>query len=117
MTDAEREEYRALLIEMRESLAAMDASTKEDGAPVELDQQRMGRLSRMDDMQAQAMALALSRRRDIQLQRIAGALERMEAGTYGVCLSCKEAIPDARMAFDPTAFWCAGCAATREKRR
>lgn len=99
----------------RELLAEKDGAA-EDVAPVELDQARMGRLSRMDDMQRQAMAKELDRRRDVQLQRIEGALQRLEKGTYGRCAKCGEAIAQKRLDFDPTVFFCVACAQRAERR-
>ena len=49
---------------LEERLAAINKEQerqKEDAAPVELDQARVGRLSRMDAMQQQAMSQAVAR--------------------------------------------------------
>ena len=109
--------YRALLEALQEAMQDADASLKDASKIVELDQARMGRLSRMEDMQAQAMAIALSRRSDIQQKRIEGAFDRIEKGTYGNCLSCKEPIATERLDFDPTAFLCPPCAERAEAAR
>ena len=81
---------------------------------VELDQSRVGRLSRMDAMQGQAMAIEADRRRQIELQRIAVALERLENDEYGYCLSCDELISEKRLNVDPTATLCITCANSAE---
>ena len=47
---------KARLMEQRDALRDVADSTKEAAQPVELDQTRVGRVSRMDAMQAQAMA-------------------------------------------------------------
>jgi len=109
--------YQELLIAMREALQRTADSTKDDTKPVELDQARFGRLSRMGDLQDQAMASALSRRRGVQLERIAAALERIDEGNYGVCLKCSNPIPTERLDFDPTAFFCPECAKQTERPR
>ena len=77
---------------------------------VELDQTKVGRLSRMDAMQAQAMAKATAQRRDAALRRIALALERLDNGDYGICLECGEPINPKRLEFDPTVLLCVDCA-------
>ena len=101
---------------MREDLIAEKELAAEGAAIVELDQSRVGRLSRMDAMQQQAMAVELNRRRDIRLERIKGALLRLEKGTYGLCVTCGIDIPEERMEFDPTAFFCQECAARAERK-
>ena len=82
---------------------------------VELDQARVGRLSRMDAMQAQAMAQASVRRRDMTLRNITLALARIDNGDYGICRSCDEPIHRKRLEFDPTAILCIQCASAAEQ--
>lgn len=89
--------------------------TGDDAAkPVELDQTRVGRLSRMDAMQAQAMSIEAKRRREIELSRINAALIRIENGEYGECLECAGAIAVARLKFDPSTPLCITCAERNE---
>ena len=83
-------------------------SSKDSAGVVELDTS-IGRLSRMDAMQDQQMALELRRRKENQLLRIQGAMDRMSQGTYGLCLSCKEPIADDRLEFAPDAVVCVKC--------
>lgn len=79
---------------------------------VALDQQSVGRLSRMDAMQGQAMAQASERQRLAEIRRIDAALQRITAQTYGECLSCGEDIPQGRLDADPAASLCIACAAS-----
>lgn len=78
--------------------------------PVNLDQQSIGRLSRMDALQQQAMAEAQERARKRDLTRIEQAMRRLEDDEYGYCADCGEEIPDARLAIDPMAERCVRCA-------
>ena len=78
--------------------------------PVELDQTSVGRLSRMDAMQAQAMQLETGRRREQELIRIDSALKRIETGGFGYCAICDEEIEEKRLLHDPTFPTCVGCA-------
>jgi len=80
-------------------------------APVELDQQSVGRLSRMDAMQQQQMALAAGRQREAQIARVRNALDRMDKGEFGTCVKCGEDIPEPRLEADPAAHLCVACAA------
>lgn len=83
---------------------------KEAAKPVELDQNRVGRLSRMDAMQGQAMAQASSQRQQQQTQLIKQALSRIELGEFGDCLECGDAIANNRLKIDPSAKFCIQCA-------
>ena len=98
----------------RAELRRLSAGAEEARQPVELDQTRQGRLSRMDALQVQAMAAESERRRAAELTRIEAALKRMEEGDYGYCLSCDEAISAARLGFDPTVATCIDCARDAE---
>ena len=82
--------------------------------PVELDQTRVGRLSRMDAMQAQAMSVEVKRRREIELSKIKSALERIETENYGECFVCEEMIHIARLEHNPSATLCIKCAELKE---
>ena len=110
MNDAEIEAFRQTLLQLRSELYALQAIAKDATQTVELDQASIGRLSRMDALQAQEMALETQRRRRHQLQRIEGALRRIESGNYGDCFICGRAIDARRLAVDPTHTRCAQCA-------
>lgn len=77
---------------------------------VELDQTRVGRLSRMDAMRAQAMANATAARRKQRIRQIYAALERLRDGEYGWCVECGEAINPQRLHVDPSTPMCVKCA-------
>lgn len=102
--------FRERLNQEAAELRASDAGTAEDRAPVELDQTQVGRLSRMDAMQQQAMAAAQSRRRISRLKAIEAALKRIDADDYGWCDECGEEIPIGRLKLDPCAMRCVACA-------
>ncbi len=103
--------FRTRLLALRDELSGVDVSSAEWRKPVELDQQSVGRLSRMDAMQQQAMAEAEARRRQGDIQRIDAALARIEEDDYGWCLTCGEAIAPKRLEIDPMATRCVTCAA------
>ena len=103
--------FRERLDQEAAELRTADVETSEDRAPVELDQQSVGRLSRMDALQQQAMAEAQSRRRAGRLRAIEAALRRMDTDDFGWCEECGEEIPLGRLELDPCAPRCVGCAA------
>lgn len=106
--------FRALLETQRQELEELDEIGNEAAETVELDQSRVGRLSRMDALQGQAMSQERKLRRQQELTRIAGALRRMEEGEYGYCLRCGEEIASKRLEFDPAASLCIECASKSE---
>jgi DnaK suppressor protein len=105
---------RARLIEERAALRETDAVQADAAKPVTLDQTSVGRLSRMDAMQGQAMAIEARRRHRVRLARIEAALQRIAAGDYGLCLVCDEPIDPRRLRVDPTTTLCIGCASAAE---
>ena len=105
---------RERLLKLRAELEAVAATGDASAAVVELDQSKVGRLSRMDAMQAQSMAKAASQRRETMLLRITAALERMDDDEYGLCMQCDDPINPKRLEFDPTALLCIDCANARE---
>ena len=102
--------YKADLLARRAALAKLAEDVESAARPVELDQTRMGRLSRMDALQGQAMAQETARRRDNEVARIDAALKRIEQDEYGYCLGCGEKIAAKRLALDPTSAVCVTCA-------
>ncbi len=91
------------------ALDAEDTAAHSSTKPVELDQQAVGRLSRMDALQNQAMAQAQARRRQVERQRIQAALKRIEDGEFGFCTDCGEEVEPARLKADPTIPRCLDC--------
>ncbi len=103
-------DYRAALLARRDELERLSRISADQRGPVELDQSRVGRLSRMDALQAQAMSKATETRRAQELKRIEAALSRLDEGEFGYCLTCGGDISPARLANDPTTPVCIDCA-------
>lgn len=110
MNDQELNDFRKLLLARRQELLELQKSTEESTRTVSLDQSSVGRLSRMDAMQSQQMALEAKRRQEIELTRIGAALERIEEGEFGFCASCDEEINPNRLLVDPANPFCIDCA-------
>ena len=110
MDDAILQAFKAQLLSRQQKLEIQLAATGEDSKPVELDQQSVGRLSRMDAMQVQAMALESKRRKEAELKRIQAALKRFAENEYGYCVSCGEEISEGRLQLDPSVASCIKCA-------
>lgn len=58
---------------------------------------------------------ALEKALRLHMSEIEQALERIQKGTYGKCLSCGKMIDTDRLAIKPTALYCVSCARKREK--
>lgn len=69
----------------------------------------IGRLSRLDSMQHQQIALAGKRRLEDERNRLIEARRRIDAGTYGRCLLCGQDIPTDRLLIKPDAVSCVAC--------
>lgn len=105
---------RIRLIEERVAPQGTDAVQADAVKPVALDESSVGRLSRMDAMQGQAMAIEPRRRHQVRLACIEAALQRIAAGDYGLCLACEEPIDPRRLRVDPATTLCSGCASAAE---
>jgi DnaK suppressor protein len=105
----DQQAMRARLEAELKSLLEEDARGLQDQATVVLDQQSVGRLSRMDAMQRQAMAQATARRRDLRKRQIEAALLRAGEDELGYCTDCGEAIAPERLEIDPAVPRCLSC--------
>lgn len=113
MEDLSQDRVEALKVRLearRAELHELEAISAQSRAPVELDQSSVGRVSRIDAIQSQAMALATQRNRAAELSRIEAALKRIADGDYGYCMTCDEPIALKRLEFDPAVPTCIKCA-------
>lgn len=101
---------RALETELQ---SALDLAT--DGSkPVQLDQQSVGRVSRMDAMQQQQLAASSRRSVELRLRQVRAALSALDEDTYGLCKLCEEPIGYRRLKARPETPLCLGCQGQRE---
>ena len=110
ITKTELDTYRTRLINRIARLKQESSTTSDSRSTVTLDQQSVGRLSRMDAMQQQAMANATHQRRQAEIQRVKLALARLEEGEFGWCVECGEHIAENRLNHDPSLATCITCA-------
>jgi len=109
-TDINVTTLKARLNAERKELLHDTEVTAGERAAVVLDQTAVGRLSRMDAMQNQAMQIETERRREVELSRIDAALKRIDGGDYGYCVSCGEEVAAKRIEMDPATPVCINCA-------
>ena len=110
MTEDQRQQCKQQLLQLQKDHLKLEHEFAKSTDTVILDQSSVGRLSRMDAMQAQQMALAASRRREMQADQIEGGLRRVESTEFGTCFYCEEEIDFKRIEADPTITRCLKCA-------
>ncbi|GGY72150.1 TraR/DksA family transcriptional regulator [Marinobacter zhanjiangensis] len=110
MKQQELDRFRKLLEDLREDLLSTSAVRDETSSTVHLDQQSVGRLSRMDALQSQALAKAGKERANRKLLMIEAALKRIDQDEFGECMECGEPINPKRLEIDPTTLHCIHCA-------
>ncbi len=99
--------------ELLRSLTRLERSMKtSNGAarPRDLEQDTVGRLSRIEALQSQGLTQTLAEREKAQLAQLVAALRRLEEGTYGSCNCCGGAIPFERLIVFPETLACSTCA-------
>ena len=106
--------FKAKLLQAREEILSMQGTRDASAATVVLDQSSVGRLSRMDALQQQALAKSSRQRAEQSLRRIEAALRRCDDGSYGYCVDCDEPIDPRRLEFDPANALCLTCAEARD---
>ena len=104
-TETLRTQLVTLVAELESALSASAASA----APVVLDQSSVGRLSRMDAMQQQAMAKATRQKAQVRLTQCKAALSAFDRDEYGLCRKCEEPIGYPRLSAKPEAPFCLEC--------
>jgi DnaK suppressor protein len=114
MPDSTPEELKTVFLpRLRDELDALRSAsvwTAADRRPVQLDQQSVGRLSRMDAMQQQAMAAAQETWRHGRIRALEAAIRRIESGAFGFCGDRGEFIGIRRLELEPTVTRCRDCA-------
>ena len=108
------DKFKALIEQKIVQLQALQLEARAACDTVVLDQSRVGRLSRMDAMQSQAMNQAAQRRREAELIRLQSALQRLGQEAYGFCEDCDEPISEGRLMIDLAADYCVQCAGSHE---
>ena len=108
LSETQRRELRGLLEGALAELEAEREAARENARPVDLGLS-IGRLSRMDALQQQQMAMERRRRMELRRVQLRAALERIGTEDYGACARCEEAIDFARLRARPEAVFCRRC--------
>jgi DnaK suppressor protein len=110
------ETYRQQLLALQQQLLQRIYGMEESMLAMDADRD----IERTDRVQEEAVEVALTAldeqgRRE--LEAIQAALARLDAGTYGSCETCGEAISPARLTAMPTARRCVACQERLERNR
>jgi DnaK suppressor protein len=116
LTETQVEVQRNALEQLKRDLSAQLEASANSAKPVELDQTAVGRVSRVDSMQQQAMAQATRQAMLIQLRQCDAALQAVDRGEYGVCRRCEEPIGIKRLTVKPEAPFCVACQGRADQR-
>lgn len=103
------DDYRVILERELEELKDQIARTRAAAATVKLDQSSVGRLSRMDALQQQAMAQRMQERLNIRRRKLDAARARIDQGTFGQCCQCGDGIEASRIQRDIAVLFCRTC--------
>ena len=107
--DIQLAKYKEPIEQQLEELTAEDVLGQSAQKTVELNQQSVGRLSRMDALQSQAMAQEQQRRRDAPKQALQAALRRLSEDEFGYFMECGGEIKEVRLLANPTVLKCMAC--------
>jgi len=116
LTATQEAELYQLLLDLKAETDELIKSSSVSCQPVDLDQP-IGRLSRMDALQQQAMAKASSDGLKKRLQLIESALQAFRRERYGDCRRCEEPIGYPRLRARPESPFCLECQAKMEGNR
>jgi DnaK suppressor protein len=97
-----------------DTVVAALVQAADSASPVELDQSSVGRVSRIDAIQQQAMAIGFQNRLQLRKRKLEAALNRIAAERFGICCECQDELEIERLEADPATVFCAACASQRE---
>jgi DnaK suppressor protein len=109
LTDAQAQELHTALLALKEQLEQQLQQAESAAEPVQLDQTLLGRVSRMDAMQQQSVALSTRGHASTTLKRVIAALNAHVEGEYGFCRRCDEPIGFGRLQAQPESSLCLQC--------
>lgn len=107
------QQFDDLIAQELTQVAEALAQLVQDAGAVDLDQTSVGRLSRMDAMQQQAMAQERHQRLRQRQRQLLAARDRLAGGSFGRCCECDEEVDQQRLHRDPAVVFCLDCQSSR----
>ena len=117
LTEQKISELKLQLESQQASLEIQLQESDDNIKPVTLDQQSVGRVSRIDAIQQQQMASANHEQTMALLQQVIASLKRIETGDYGLCLICDEPVALPRLQAQPHTANCITCQSQQEEQK
>jgi len=102
------------LLKQKIALKDLLVNNEDTSKPVQLDQQALGRVSRIDAIQQQKMAIANRTNQELTLMQIGKALRKIQEDDYGYCQECDKCIPYERLLIKPETNRCIQCQSALE---
>lgn len=112
-TKPKNKKYEALEKALTEQRDELRARLSDRMTEVHIDREPDDEAALASDSSTKEMAVATLERERRTLAEIEAALARMKKGEYGICASCGEPIPEARLKALPWARVCVKCAERR----
>jgi DnaK suppressor protein len=109
LTPKQEKELLHALLKLANELKEQLEINKQATEVVQLDQTLVGRVSRIDALQQQSMAVSTREKARLKLKKVQHALNAMESGDYGYCRQCDEFISFGRLNAQPEASLCLPC--------
>ena len=109
LTPKQTQELRSLLQSNKTKLEQQLLDAESATGVVTLDQSTVGRVSRVDAMLQQSMAVSTRAKAEATLRKVLTALKRMDGEDFGYCSQCDEPIQFNRLKVQPQASHCLKC--------
>ncbi len=114
LNSSQIQELQQLLLIARTELKQQLSFNTSASEPVKLDQSAVGRVSRVDAIQQQHMAVSTRRQAQQRLERLNVAIKAINNEDYGYCQDCDEPINYRRLQVQPEAVVCLTCQQKRD---
>ena len=108
MTEKELDNMKEKILNIINELTESIVYLKEASKPIE-PSCALGRLTRMEAIGEKGVNEAILSKSKARLVRLENAVNRMDAGTYGICVKCKKEINRGRLEAVPEALFCVNC--------
>ncbi len=99
-----RQNLLDMLQELDERLTKITADVRHDDQPLNADSSEQA-----IEVENDQVLDALGNAARLEVEKIRQAISRIDAGTYGICQGCGEAIKSERLAAVPFAKYCISC--------
>lgn len=115
MIDEALEKIKKIIIKLISELEGSNLYLDEATQPIE-PSVAIGRLTRMEAIGEKSVNEARQVNVKLRLEKLKNALSRIESGTYGMCIRCKDEIPEGRLQAVPESLICVPCAEKKKPR-